>query len=92
MSQYSTSVAARAAMAVKWLFAGVAFAAAAGIAIGTAAIKADNVNRRRELELLHQEVMALEVTFEREKAAWRRAVEPRRLARMWARLDARGGE
>ena len=79
-------------MKLKWLLSGFAFAMAAALAIGTAAIKSTNVQQRRELERIYQEAAALEVTFELEKAAWRRAVDPRRLAEMWAALDARGGE
>lgn len=79
-------------MRIKWMLGALAFTAAVALIIATAAIKAENVSQRRRIERIYEEVVALEATLEAERLAWRRATDPRRLARMWAVLDARAGE
>lgn len=77
---------------LKWLLAALAFSAAVVIAVGTALIKSQNVQKRRAMQVLVHEIDALESTFDFEKMAWRRTARPELLADRWERLERRGRE
>ena len=78
--------------AVRWLLTALAFTACAWLAVYTAATKADNVQRRKRMQRVYEEVVAIEATLEVERVAWRRASEPQRLIELWLRMDQRSGE
>ena len=73
---------------LKWALAGCAFTASVAIAVGTAVIKAGNVQKRREMQQVLHEIDALEATFDFEAMAWREVARPELLADRWERLES----
>jgi hypothetical protein len=74
---------------MKWLLAGLLFALAVGLAIGTAAIRADNARYRFAVEQLHSDVHDRWVELGRLKLQRLESSSPERLAaEHWAHLEA----
>lgn len=80
---------------MKWLLAGLLFALAVGLAIGTAAIRAENNLLRHGVELRRRELTDRSVEHQRLVIERLREASPMRLAAaQWAILraaEARGG-
>jgi uncharacterized membrane-anchored protein YhcB (DUF1043 family) len=82
---------------MRWLLAGLLFALAVGLAIGTAAIRAENNLLRHAVELRQRELRDRSVEHQRLVVERLREATPMRLAAaQWAVLRAesgrRGGE
>jgi hypothetical protein len=74
---------------MKWLLAGLLFALAVGLAIGTAAIRAENAIRRHAAERLYRDVQDHIVEFRRLSVALLDEASPERLAEVhWRHLQA----
>ena len=75
---------------MRWLLAGLLFALAVGLAIGTAAIRADNARYRYAVEQLRSDVLDRKVELERLRLERLESSSPERLAaEHWAHLEAR---
>lgn len=75
---------------MRWLIAGVLFALAVTLAIGTAALRADNVRKRRELEQGYRAVWDRIVEFKRIRVEQLESVAPEKLAQLhwdWLRRE-----
>ena len=74
---------------MRWLLAGLLFALAVGLAIGTAAIRADNARYRFAVEQLRSDVLDRKVELERLRLERLESSSPERLAaEHWAHLEA----
>jgi hypothetical protein len=74
---------------MKWLLAGLLFALAIALAIGTAALRADNVRMRHRVELAIQAAEDRIVEFTRLSVERLAEATPERLAKAhWAQLRA----
>lgn len=81
---------------MRWLLAGLLFALAVALAIGSAAIRAENALRRHAAEQLYREIHDRRAEYERLAIEQLDAASPEQLAlAMWAGLEAesrrRGG-
>ncbi len=76
---------------MRWLLAGLLFALAVGLAIGTAALRADNARCRHRVEHSYREVWDRVVEFRRLQVERLRDASPERLAAAhWRHLAAEG--
>ncbi len=74
---------------MKWLLAGLLFALAVAMAIGTAAIRAENVRRRLAVEDLRNAIQLRSVELQRLAIDRVEAVAPHRLAEaLWQQVQA----
>lgn len=74
---------------MRWLLAGLLFALAVAMAIGTAAIRAENSLRRHAAERLFREVQDRKVELDRLSVLLLEAASPERLAAAhWEHLQA----
>ena len=76
---------------MKWIIAGLLFALAVGLAVATAAIRADNVVARRNVEQQYQRINDRIRELSRLSYERRRSLAPERLAEMhdeWLRRDS----
>lgn len=74
---------------MKWLLAGLLFALAVAMGIGTAAIRAENAIRRNEVERLYRDVQDRIVEYRRLSVALLDDASPERLAQVhWGHLRA----
>lgn len=74
---------------MKWLLAGLLFALAVAMSIGTAAIRAENAIRRNAVERLYREVQDHIVEYRRLSVELLDDASPERLAHAhWAHLRA----
>jgi cell division protein FtsL len=74
---------------MRWLLAGLLFALAVAMAIGTAAIRADNVRLRHEVERQYRAVEDRTIEYRRLLVARMADASPERLARLqWQMLKA----
>ena len=76
---------------MKWIIAGLLFALAVGLAVATAAIRADNVVARRNVEQQYQRINDRIRELSRLSYERRRPLAPERLAEMhdeWLRRDS----
>ena len=77
---------------MKWLLAGLAFALAVALAIGTVAMRAGNLALRHEVELRYRAVQDRIVELRRLSVERDAAAVPERLAEsMWAHLRVEAG-
>lgn len=75
---------------MRWLIAGFLFALAVSLAIATAALRADNVRARRDLEQDYRGVWDRLVEFKRLSVQQLESVSPEELARLqweWLRSE-----
>lgn len=72
---------------MRWVLAGMAFALVVGLAVGTAAIRAENAHRRAYLQMLSERFADLRVAQEHEWIAWRDATSLPRLVEYWLALE-----
>ena len=77
---------------MQWLIAGVLFALAVGLAVGTAAIRADNVVTRRNVERQYRAINDRQKELDRVWFEMLRSVSPDRLAEMHSAWLRREGE
>ncbi|MAD34718.1 MAG: hypothetical protein CMJ88_13315 [Planctomycetes bacterium] len=76
---------------MRWMIAGLLFALAVTLAIATAALRADNVRARRELEQRYRRVRTQIVEFKRLSVQQLESVSPDELARLqWGWLQREG--
>ncbi|MFN3244637.1 MAG: hypothetical protein ACE37K_24235 [Planctomycetota bacterium] len=76
---------------MRWLIAGLLFALAVTLAIGTAALRAENVGKRRELEQGYRAVWDRIVEFKRIRVEQLESVSPEKLAELhWQWLHREG--
>ena len=76
---------------MRWLVAGLLFALAVGLAIGTAAIRADNTRTRRRIETSYRQIEDRIIELKRLSMARLEASAPERLAAahwQWLRDEA----
>ncbi|MFT4511733.1 MAG: ribosomal protein L20 [Planctomycetota bacterium] len=67
---------------MKWVIAGLLFALAVGLAVGTAGIRADNVVVRRDVEKQYRAINDRKKEFQRLWFQRLKSVSPERLAEM----------
>jgi hypothetical protein len=73
---------------MRWLLAGLLFALAVALAIGTAALRAENAIRRLEVERLHHEVFDRTIELRRLTVEQLDEGSPEQLANaMWRHLQ-----
>ena len=75
---------------MKWLIAGLLFALAVGLAVATAAIRAENVVARRNIEQQYRDINDCQADLDRLYFQKLESVSPDRLAEMhshWLRLE-----
>ena len=72
---------------MKWALAGICFALLVALAIGTAAIRAENVQRRKALQVTWQRFFDYRIAYEYEVVLWHEAARPRRLVAYWLALE-----
>ncbi len=78
---------------MRWMIAGVLFALAVGLAIGTAVLRADNVRARRDLERRYRAVWDRVVELRRLDVEQLEAASPERLAALhWGWLEREAAE
>ena len=76
---------------MRWLIAGLLFALAVSLAIYTAALRADNVRGRRELEQQYRGVWTQIIEYKRLSVQQLEAVSPEELSRLqWQWLREAG--
>lgn len=74
---------------MRWALAGLLFALAVALAIGTAALRAANARCRHQVEREYREVWDRVIEYRRLSLAWLREATPERLAAShWAQLRA----
>ena len=71
---------------MKWLFAGLTFAAVVALAVATAAMRAENIDARARLLLLTERIDAARVRLSAERSRCRDATRPEELIRRWQEL------
>jgi|JRYL01.1.fsa_nt_gb uncharacterized membrane-anchored protein YhcB (DUF1043 family) len=71
---------------MKWILAGLSFACAIGLAIGTAALRAENVRLRRAIEVQYRDVQDRIVEVRRLQKEALEFATPERLAEAHWRL------
>ncbi|MBK8975352.1 MAG: hypothetical protein IPM29_05465 [Planctomycetes bacterium] len=79
---------------MKWLLAGLAFAAVVGLAVATAAVRAHNIAERAALQRLAERLEGARIEAAGERARLARACELRELIQRWRecrqRIEGRG--
>ncbi|MFO1050978.1 MAG: hypothetical protein U1F36_02030 [Planctomycetota bacterium] len=72
---------------MKWMVAGLAFAAIVGLAIATAAIQVENVRSRARIARLAERLDAARVGCEADRIRFREAARVDRLIALWHRFE-----
>lgn len=72
---------------MRWLIAGLAFAAVVGLAVATASIRVGNVAVRARIQQLEDRIETFAVSTEALRERYRRATRPEDLLRMWRELE-----
>jgi hypothetical protein len=68
---------------MKWVLAGLLFAAVVGLAVTTAAIEVTNVRTRARIQASVDLRQALVIAREAERMRWSQSADPARLTRYW---------
>jgi len=74
---------------MKWLLAGLCFALLVGLAVGTAAVQATNVQLRARIQQQVDAADAERVALQAERVRFGRETEPARLVAYWLELQER---
>ncbi|MHC5062536.1 MAG: hypothetical protein ACYTG5_01020 [Planctomycetota bacterium] len=72
---------------MKWALAGICFALLVALAIGTAAIRAENVLLRARLHTNWQRLFDCRIAHENEIVLWHEVSQPRQLVQYWLALE-----
>ncbi len=72
---------------MKWALAGICFGALVALAVGTAAIRADNVRTRARLHTNWQRLFDCRVAHQNEVLLWHEVARPRLLVAYWLALE-----